>query len=454
MKRALAVAIAFGTTAAQAAETDAERIARLEQRIAILERKLEIRAEAETVAAPTTPVVTASEKGFALASKDNAFVLKLRGLVQADAREYVDDSAVPSASDTFLLRRVRPILEGTVFGIHDFRFTPDFAGGKTVIQDAYVESRFHPAAKLKVGKFKVPIGLERLQSASDIRFVERALPTNLVPNRDLGVQLAGDIAGGKLNYAVGVFNGVLDGGSSENFSDSDNNGNKDVVARVWAQPFGNADSLALRGLGLGIGATYGDERGSATASLLPGYRTPAQNTFYSYRAGTFADGRRVRWSPQFSWYYGSWGVLGEYVRVSQDVARSTPVGFRRDTLDQDAWQLALNWVVTGEEATYGQLKPSAPFNAATGGWGAWELVARVSELDVDDKAFANGATSFADPNAAASNARAWAVGVNWYVNRNVKIALDYEQTAFDGGASQGRDRDDEQVLFSRFQLAF
>lgn len=453
MKRALAVAIAFATTAAQAAETDAERIARLEQRIAILERKLEIRAEAETVAAPTTPVVTASEKGFSLASKESAFVFKLRGLVQADAREYIDDEAVPGANDTFTLRRVRPIFEGTVFGIHDFRFTPDFAGGKTVIQDAYVESRFHPAAKLKVGKFKVPIGLERLQSASDIRFVERPLPTNLVPNRDLGVQLAGDIAGGKLNYALGVFNGVLDGGSSENLSDSDNNGDKDVAARVWAQPFGNADSIALRGLGFGIAATLGDERGSATSALLPAYRTAGQNTFFSYRSGTFADGRRLRWSPQLSWYYGPYGVLAEYVRVAQDVSRNTPLGFRRDTLDHDAWQLAFNWVVTGEEASYGAIKPGAPFQAGTGGIGAWELVARVSELSLDDATFA-GTTSFADPSVAARSARAWAVGVNWYLNRNVKVALDYEQTAFDGGAPQGGDRDDEQVLTSRFQLAF
>ena len=43
---------------------------------------------------------------------------------------------------------------------------------------------------LTAGKFKVPVGLERLESATDIRFIERGFPTSLVPNRDLGVHSA------------------------------------------------------------------------------------------------------------------------------------------------------------------------------------------------------------------------------------------------------------------------
>jgi phosphate-selective porin OprO/OprP len=75
---------------------------------------------------------------------------------------------------------VRPIIEGTFGGIYDFKFMPDFAQGKTVIQDAYVTGRFAPGFQVTGGKFKAPIGLERLQSANDIRFVERAHPTQLV----------------------------------------------------------------------------------------------------------------------------------------------------------------------------------------------------------------------------------------------------------------------------------
>ena len=37
--------------------------------------------------------------------------------------------SVPETADTFILRRVRPTVEGTFGGIYDFRFMPDFGGG-------------------------------------------------------------------------------------------------------------------------------------------------------------------------------------------------------------------------------------------------------------------------------------------------------------------------------------
>jgi phosphate-selective porin OprO and OprP len=73
--------------------------------------------------------------------------LKLRGLLHADARWFFEGESA-SNNDTFLLRRVRPIVEGTAFNIFDFRFTPDFGNGKTVIQDAYVDARFLPWLQL------------------------------------------------------------------------------------------------------------------------------------------------------------------------------------------------------------------------------------------------------------------------------------------------------------------
>ena len=149
---------------------------------------------------------------------------------------HVDGRALLSDDDTivddqFLLRRVRPIVEGTVGGIYDFRFTPDFAQGRTVIQDAYVTGRFAPGFQVTGGKFKAPIGLERLQSANDIRFVERAYPTQLVTNRDIGLQVAGDLLDDRLTYQVAYLNGANDGRSSEDFSDVEVNDDKEWAAK-------------------------------------------------------------------------------------------------------------------------------------------------------------------------------------------------------------------------------
>ena len=82
-----------------------------------------------------------------------------------------------------------------------------------------------------------------------------------------------------------------------------------------------------------------------------------------------------------------------------------------------------------------------------------ELVARYHELDVDDDAFVGGANSFANPLTAISKESAYGIGVNWYPWNTVKLSLNYETTAFEGGAATG-DRADEDLLFSRFAINF
>src|SRR5688572_14646740 len=473
MRIAAAVSITLLFAAGAAAADDLsdlrERLEAQEQKIRVLERKLELQDEATKAAVPTTPVVRASpQQGFRIQSADAANVLRLRGVLHFDGRRFSDDITAGTA-DTWIFRRVRPTLEGNLNGIYDFRFTPDFAGGRTFILDAFVAARLKPWAVVTAGKFKVPVGLERLVSATDLRFIERALPTSLVPNRDLGVQLGGDLAGGLVNYSFGYFNGVSDGGSSDGntpTADAENDTKGDWAARVFFQPFLNSDNFALRGLGFGVAGTYVNSTGNTTTTLLPGYRTPGQQSFFSYRGttaasgttpavnGTYADGERLRWTPQAYYSIGSFGVLGEYVNVSQEVSRLTPTaGLRSDKLDNSAWHVQFAWFATGEDEAFRGFTPQSIFDPSKGTWGAIELVARYHELDIDDDAFVGGANSFANPASSASKASAWGVGVNWYLSQNYKWSLNYDVTSFDGGAATG-DRPDEKALFTRFAVGF
>jgi phosphate-selective porin OprO/OprP len=77
----------------------------------------------------------------------------------------------------------------------------------------------------------------------------------------------------------------------------------------------------------------------------------------------------------------------------------------------------------------------------------------VQSLSVGEEAFAGGADSFADPLASASQADSWGVGLNWYLNDNVKWLLDYEHTTFEGGAADG-DRADEDAIQLRLAVGF
>jgi phosphate-selective porin OprO/OprP len=95
-------------------------------------------------------------------------------------------------------------------------------------------------------------------------------------------------------------------------------------------------------------------------------------------------------------------------------------------------------------------RQSVPGASQAGARGSWSLA---HQLSIDDDAFTGGAASFANPATAARKAKAVGVGLNWYLNQNVKWQLDYELTRFDGGAATG-DRRDEQACFTRVGLSF
>jgi phosphate-selective porin OprO/OprP len=428
-----------------APQTPEERIDTLDQQLRILARQLEIEKEAATAAQATAPVAVAGAGGFELRSADSAFRLRIRGYLHADSRYYGGDDD-NRGTDTFLLRRARPIVEATFFKIFDFRIMTDFGGGTAVVQDAYLDARFAKVFNLRAGKQKPPLGQERLLSATDILFIERALPTALVPNRDVGVQVYGDLVPW-LTYQVGVFNGVIDGGSG----DVDTADSKDVVGRLLFSPFKTGGHERLQSLTIGIGGSGGKEVGTVAAPALAQLRSGGQLVWFRYRTDgtvpntTVADGSRTRFTTHGQYYLGQLGLQAEYVVSRQEVRRATTA----DEIEQQSWQLTGSWVLTGETATGRAIAPRKPF-APGKGWGAFEIVARANALTVDDAAF----PVFANPDAAARQASAAGVGLNWYLNRNVKIAADYELTRFDRGALAGADRPDEHALFTRFQIAF
>ena len=311
--------------------------------------------------------------------------LRFRGLVQTDGRFFLSDSAFP-VTNNFFVRRARPILEVMVGKYLEFRLQPDFGQGTTVLFDAYSDVKVSPAFAVRVGKFKPPVDLERLQSASDIVFAERALATNLAPNRDIGLQLSGEISGGVLAWQAGVFNGVPDLGNG----DGDVSDAKDFAGRVFIQPFKTG---SLAGLGVGIAGTTGLERGTTAAPALASYRTPGQQTWFRYTSSTttpasnvFADGRRSRLAPQAYFYTGPLGLHGEYIQSWQTVSRAT---FATVKLKHTAWQTTGSVFLTGEKNSWRSATPKKPFDPKAGTFGALELAARYSELAIDDATFPN-----------------------------------------------------------------
>ncbi|HEU4720347.1 MAG TPA: porin [Gemmatimonadaceae bacterium] len=430
-------------TQQSATTSEAEaRIKQLEDRIATLEK-----AEAKNkITAAAAPTVSASRDGLQIRSADNAFSFRLRGYVQSDARFFGAKGPVAPGSSTFLLRRVRPVFEATAYKYFGLRLMPDFGGGQVVLYDAYAEAKPNAALNLRVGKFKPPIGLERLQSATDVRFIERGLPTALVPNRDVGVQLSGDLAKARVQYQIGAFDGAPDAANL----DGDAATGKDVVGRVFLRPF--ATNTSGPDLGIGIAASSGTEQGTAAVPALGSYRTTGQLALFRYRAdGTtantvLAQGRRTRVSPQGYLYVGPVGVLAEYVRSTHEVRRAANVA----ELTNQAWQVSGGWVLTGERESYTSITPDHPLDGSkAGGLGALELVARYGVLTTDAAAF----PTFADPATQPRRARAAGVGLNWRLTRGLLFAANYERTQLDAPET-GTVRQTEHAVLTRFQLGF
>src|ERR1017187_3655973 len=176
-----------------------EKIRELERKLEEMDRRLRI-AESRNAAAPaadatvapsaaagTSPVqsvvepsrnvvpvenvksgalVTAGTGGFTIQSADSNYTLKIGADLQVDNRSFIGEGS-SALSDTILLRRVRPTFSGTVYKYVDYFFRPDFGQGSTIIYDAYAELKYFDRAKVRVGKFKPPVGLERLQSDDD-----------------------------------------------------------------------------------------------------------------------------------------------------------------------------------------------------------------------------------------------------------------------------------------------
>ena len=451
-----ALAVAGLASAALAVEiSDADfaalkkQLAELDQKVRVLEREREIDGDTAAAAAKTAPKISLGASGFNLSSGDSNFVAQLHGVVQFDNRSFFEDGGT-KGNDGFLIRRARPIFSGTVFHDFDFNLTPDFGGSTVQIQDAWLNYRYRPWLQLQAGKFKSPLGLEQLQSDPVALFNEHSLATDLVPNRDLGVALKGDLFNGAASYALGLFNGASDyTGTSPNTSSQDT---KAVGARLFVQPWKNSDNKIVRSLGFGVGGSYeGDHPNTNSATgLTPGFTTDGQQRFFTYNTGVNADGTHWRLSPQAYYYCGPLGLLAEFVVSDQQVRKGAAT---RD-LQNNAWEISGSWLLTGEDAGYAGVTPRHPFDPRNGGWGAWQLVARYAALDVDNNAFTGNV--FADPTKSASGALAWSLGLNWYLNKNVRANASFSHTVFDGykGGRPAVAAQDENVFFTRLQLAF
>jgi phosphate-selective porin OprO and OprP len=312
--------------------------------------------------------------------------------------------------DEFLFRRARVALEGRLFDDLEYELDADLRDEERPWRDVYLNYRRFRAAEIQGGRFKIPFGLEQTTGIFNINFVERSLiGSDLSPARERGGMVHGRVAKDILEYQVGVFAGD---GDSTRFAG-------EAVDQTWAgrvvlTPWENNRGV-LHSAQIGANATWG--------SLDEGLFGMRGRTLsgYVFFEPVYVKGQRRRLGVDGRWTPGSVLVQAEYIRVTDERNGQGLGDVDLPDAIAEGWYLAGTWVLTGENKSGGSVQPSRPF--PTEGVGAIELAARIEELKFSS-AGTGGEPPFANPRAAnilPNRDRILTLGVNWYLNRFVRI---------------------------------
>lgn len=181
---------------------------------------------------------------------------------------------------------------------------------------------------------------------------------------------------------------------------------------------------------------------------LPTFISPGQQLIASYTQDAFASGSRERIGPQLYYHSGPFGIMAEYTISQQKIK----IGTTSDKVANDARQVQISWIIFNGDASFRRVQPRNPVTfESLNAVGAIQLVTRYSELNLDAKAFTHG---LFNPDRSVIRAQDFGVGINWYLNHNIKLQLSYNQTHFTHGAVGRFDRPTEKILFSRMQVTF
>ena len=414
-----------------------EASARLATSEALEERvtKLEVKAEEAPEAGPNDFRVYWKD-GLRFDSQDGRTKLKLGGRIQNDWAWFDDGHDLRvifgDTEDGTEFRRARLYLSGTFQEHFSFKAQYDFApDGDSEFKDVWMAMDDIPyLGQIKVGHFKEPFSLEELTSSKYITFMERALPVEaFAPSRNTGVQVSNAILDERMTWAVGIFRNTADEGEDST------DGGYNLTARVTGLPWFADDGRKLLHLGLAYSHRNIDDswrfRARPEAHL-------AANRYVD--TGSFYVDNIDMWDAELALVLGPFSVQSEYVMADVD---SHPLSGSHDF---DGWYAQASWFLTGEnraykkeEAAFDKVKPKNNFSPTDGGWGAWELALRYSTVDLDDFAYISGGEE-----------ENWTMGLNWYLNPNLRIMLNYVRASIDHVLYD----DDLEVLETRFQVAF
>ncbi|MFA5989551.1 MAG: porin [Sphingomonas sp.] len=353
-----------------------------------------------------------------------------RGSVGAGGRESLAATDLGNGSN---FRRARLGVEGILDRDFAYRLQLEYGGsgteGPARINDAWIAYTGLAPFTVQIGAFSPPANLDDALSPEDQLFLERAS----------AAEVSRALAGADGRVGLGIRGNGLHWTGSLAFTGATVNDAEafdeqlGVVAR-GAYLLANDELDGRYAIQLGANVSYAiapADQGLGAVSRHPvRFRDRPELRIDGTRLidtgpidadGAYAAGGEL--AAQFHNLY----LQAEYFRYG--------VERRLSTLPDpsfDGGYVTASWVLTGEyrrhniaTGSFQNPRPFRSFSPANGGWGAVELAARYSWLNLDFRAGAPG--TLALPAAVrGGEQQILTAGLNWYLNSNVKLLLDYQ----------------------------
>lgn len=310
-----------------------------------------------------------------------------------------------------LIRRARfgvEVTQGNWEAEVEYEFTDD---GE--FKDVTLSYEGWDLADLVAGQQKIPFGLEQQTSTSNTSFIERAMAVGTFdPARAMG--LAAIHERDRYTVTAMAFGDAMD-------SDAHRRG---LGVRATVAPVLTDTRLVH----FGASAVTESTRENLDLDSYPESR-PTDKKFVN--TGSIDNTDRInRYGLEAAWRSGPLSAQAEWLRT--DVQRD---GGDPD-VSFDGWYLSGSWMITGEVRPYGDGTFNSVKTKRDGG--AWELTARVSQLDLNDRDIEGGR---------ATNAT---LGVNWYVSKDLRLMANYINV---NSKRKGKE-DNPDILLMRIQMLF
>lgn len=430
------------------APVDKAEIAAIREDLAL--KTNELKALDEHMKAAEEVKVTMDKKGLQVESADKNFQFKLGGRIQADANysgndKFFEKGQLVEANDGTEFRRARINFTGTFFKDWKFKTQADFADNNLVMKDLFIEYTGMDFMNVTLGQQKQNFSRELLESSNDLMFTERSLMNVLSENvvdRAIGLNLQSKAKKG-YTAALGIYgNNITPARKTLNAADE----GWSISGRGTFAPIEEKTKVVH----LGVAGNYrqADQNGDLykSATYKYAYETDHMSNLDLINKSVSNVKNIKMLGLEAAGLYGPFSVGAEYTRQWVDRKNGD------SNLEVDGWYADAAWTITGESRKYKQGKfhkvsPSKPFSLKNGGWGAWELATRYSNVDVNDGGFHGGEMSN------------MTVAVNWYLNDNIRFMADYVRSfnfnhAAVTATPTGGDPDNNDTFTLRAQLAY